>query len=141
MNVIKYTTAIESECYEIAVLKGEVWNTTYRGIYSDDVINNYDIIGNQNRFIQIVDNPNVALFVAKDESKIIGYMSCGEPYRPFLNYKQEIGLLYILKQYQGYGIGKELFRIGKETMVTTSSLSPAISTIIAPSSFTRKWVV
>ena len=38
-------------------------------------------------------------------------MSCGMPYRPYKDYKQEIGLLYLLKEYQKKGIGKELFNI------------------------------
>lgn len=116
MNNITYMEAEIDDCYEIAKLKGEVWNSTYRGIYSDEKINNYDVQRNEQTFIKIVNNPSVTLFVAKDGEKIIGFMSCGEPYRLYLNYKQEIGLLYILKQYQGHGVGKKLFNLGKETI-------------------------
>ena len=38
-------------------------------------------------------------------------MDCGVPYRLYKDYQQEIGLLYLLKEYQRKGIGKKLFNI------------------------------
>ena len=38
-------------------------------------------------------------------------MDYGIPIRPYKDYNQEIGLLYLLKEYQRKGIGKELFNI------------------------------
>ena len=114
MKNITYRIAEEKDCYEIAKLKGEVWNTTYRGIYSDEVLDNYDVERNKQTFEGIVSSPKIALYVAADGDKIVGFISCGEPYRPFLHYKQDIGLLYILKEYQKMGIGKKLFSIAKD---------------------------
>lgn len=114
MSNITYRKATIKDCYSIAKLKGEIWDTTYRGIYSDALIDNYDITKNKLIFEGIVSNPNYSLYVAMDNQIIIGFMSCGEPYRPFLKYKKEIGLLYILKEYQRKGIGKMLFLIAKD---------------------------
>lgn len=114
MGQITYRLADIEDCYRLAVLKKEIWNTTYRGIYSDDKINNYDILRNTLKFKEIVNNPNIALYIAFDYEQIIGYMSCGEPYRSFRNFKQEIGLLYVRKEYQKKGIGRTFFTIGKE---------------------------
>ena len=114
MSNIIFRKAIISDCYSIAKLKGEIWNTTYRGIYSDTLIDNYDINKNKLIFESIISNPNYAVYVAIDNNTIIGFMSCGDPYKPFLNYKKEIGLLYILKEYQRKGIGKKLFFIAKD---------------------------
>ena len=52
--------------------------------------------------------------MATDGEKIVGFMTCGKPYRPFREYGQEVGLLYILKEYQRQGIGREFFRIAKK---------------------------
>lgn len=114
MSNIIYRKAKINDCYSIAKLKGEVWNTTYRGIYSDTLIDNYDIKRNKLIFEGIISNPNYELYVAIDNKKIIGFMSCGEPYRPFLKYNKEIGLLYILNEYQRKGIGKMLFLIARD---------------------------
>jgi len=118
LNEIKilYTKAMMKDCYEIAKLKGEVWNTTYRGIYSDEALDNYDIERNKQTFEKIVENPKLSLYIVKDAEKIVGFISFGEPYRPFLHYQQEVGLLYILKEYQKFGIGKKLFSIAKDNV-------------------------
>ena len=116
MKNISIREATIKDCYEIAVVKSIVWNTTYRGIYPDAMLDNYDIKRNRETFEKIVANPNISLFIAEDNEKIIGFMDCGEPYRPFQNYKQEIGLLYVLKEYQNQGIGRELFLLGKKTI-------------------------
>ncbi|MCL2773238.1 MAG: GNAT family N-acetyltransferase [Oscillospiraceae bacterium] len=117
MNDITYRIAAKEDCYEIAKLKGEVWNTTYRGIYSDKAIDNYDVEKNRQTFEKIIENPKISLYVAEDAGKIVGFISCGEPYRPFLQYKQDIGLFYILKEYQRIGIGKKLFSIAKADII------------------------
>ena len=114
MRII-YRAAVMEDCREIAKLKGIVWNTTYRGIYPDKTIDNYDIDRNEQTFEKIVMNPKISLYVANAE-KIVGFVSFGEPYRPFLHYKHEIGLLYILKEYQGIGIGKKLFSMAKQSI-------------------------
>jgi len=41
MNTITYRKAIVTDCHELAVLKGLVWNTTYKGIYPDEKLTGY----------------------------------------------------------------------------------------------------
>lgn len=114
MQQIIYRKATSNDCLEIATLKGIVWNTTYKGIYSDDSLANYDIPKNQGIFEQIVNNPDIELYVATDNDKIVGFMTCGKPYKPFQDFRQEVGLLYILKEYQRQGIGRQFFRIARK---------------------------
>ena len=113
MNTITYRKAVLEDCLELAILKGQVWNTTYKGIYSEEKLSGYDIAKNESIFQNIVTNPDIELFVALDNQKIVGLMTCGKPYRPFMDFQQEIGLLYILKEYQRKGIGKTFFEIAK----------------------------
>jgi len=111
---ISYRKAQLADCYEIAVLKGMVWNTTYQGIYPVEKLSGYDVEKNRRIFENIVENPNISLYVAVDDSKIVGFMTCGVPYKPFREYRQEIGLLYILKEYQRQGIGTAFFEIARK---------------------------
>lgn len=104
--------AKEDDCNELSKLKQQVWIETYSGIYSDSRIYDYDYEKNSEKFLNIINNPDVELYVVEDKGKLVGYMDCGAPYRPYKEYKQEIGLLYLLKEYQKQGIGKELFYIG-----------------------------
>lgn len=104
--------ANKCDCEELSKLKHTVWSETYRGIYSDEKIDNYDYKKNEEKFLNILSNPKIKLYVVVDQDKIVGYMDCGMPIRQYKNYKQEIGLLYLLKEYQRKGIGKELFQLG-----------------------------
>lgn len=104
--------AAVSDCRRLSVLKREVWETTYRGIYPDEMLDRYDYLKHEEKFQVILENPDISLFAAEDEGSLIGYMSCGSPMRSFRNYRFEIGLLYLKKEYQGHGIGKKLFETG-----------------------------
>lgn len=119
MSNITYRKATIADCYSIAELKGVVWNTTYKGIYPDEKLTGYDIAKNEQIFQTIVNNPEIELYVATDRDRIIGFMTCGKPYKPFRHYKQEVGLLYILKEYQRQGIGKKFFEIARKQVKET----------------------
>ena len=103
--------ANENDCDDLSKLKQQVWSETYRGIYNDEIIDNFDYQKNSEKFLNIINNPLIDLYVVEDNNRIVGYMDCGSPYRPYKEYNQEIGLLYLLKEYQKNGIGKELFNI------------------------------
>ena len=44
---------------ELSILKRNIWETTYRGIYSDDKINNYSYSDNEEKFLNIISNKNI----------------------------------------------------------------------------------
>lgn len=110
--IIRFAT--ENDCEELSILKHTIWDQTYRGIYSDEKIDNYDYDKNKEKFLNMISDTNVELYVVQDNKKIVGYMKCGTPFRPYKDYKQEIGLLYIHKDYQKKGIGKKLFNIASD---------------------------
>lgn len=114
MTNIAYRKATTEDCYSIAELKGIVWNTTYKGIYPNEKLSGYDINKNEQILQNIVNNPEIEIYVATDFGKIVGFMTCGKPYKPFRHYEQEVGLLYILKEYQKQGIGKGFFELARK---------------------------
>jgi len=114
MRNITYRKATLDDCYSIAELKGVVWNTTYKGIYPDEKLIGYDVGKNEGIFQTIVNNPDIEVYVATNQDRIVGFMTCGKPYIPFMHYEQEVGLLYILKEYQRKGIGKGFFDIARK---------------------------
>lgn len=116
---IAYRKATIEDCYSIAELKGIVWNTTYKGIYPDEKLMNYDVSKNEQIIRNIVDNPEIEIYVATTDDKIVGFMTCGKPYKPFMHYEQEVGLLYILREYQKQGIGKCFFEIARKQVKET----------------------
>lgn len=109
---IQIRKAVPLDCRALSVLKRAVWETTYRGIYPDEMLDQYDSHKHEEKFRAILANPDISLYTARDAEQLIGYMSCGAPFRPFQDYQFEISLLYVKKEYQGHGIGKRLLQTG-----------------------------
>ncbi|MDE6140978.1 MAG: GNAT family N-acetyltransferase [Bacilli bacterium] len=104
--------AIKEDVKNLSKLKQLVWDETYRGIYDDDIIDNFDYTKSENSFQGIIDNASISLYVVESEDELVGYMSVGVPVRKFADYNQEIGLLYLRKDFQHQGIGRKLFNMG-----------------------------
>ena len=112
----KIRKATVEDSKELAIVKRKAWESTYRGIYPDEKLDNYNFEEQGSKFNNLISNENITFYVVEFENKIIGYMSCGQPMRAFKHYEQEIGLLYILKEYQGQGIGRRLFSIAYDNI-------------------------
>ncbi|MBM6818903.1 MULTISPECIES: GNAT family N-acetyltransferase [Clostridia] len=104
------------DCRSLALLKRIVWETTYRGIYPDEKIDKYDVDLNENKFKNMIKEQSQRLFVILSDSKIIGYISCGKIMGAFDKHTHDIGLLYLLKEYQGKGIGRQMFEFAKKEL-------------------------
>ncbi len=105
----KIRIATNNDVKNLAILKQKVWDETYRGIYSDDIIDNFDYEESERMFKNIINNDKISLYVVESNKELVGYMDVGVPFRKFNNYEQEIGLLYLRKDFQKNGIGKKIF--------------------------------
>lgn len=108
--------ATNEDCRSLAILKRRVWETTYRGIYPDEKLDKYDIDLNENKFKDMIKQQSQKLIVVLNDSEIIGYMSYGKILRGFDEHTHDIGLLYLEKEYQGKGIGLDLFQFAKNEL-------------------------
>lgn len=104
--------ATKDDVKNLSILKQKVWDETYRGIYSNDIIDNFDYEKSEENFKSIINNKKISFYVVEMNEELVGYMDVGVPIRKFDNYEQEIGLLYLRKDFQKMGIGKELFALG-----------------------------
>ena len=112
MSKSKFTIrlATKADCPILADVKLAAWETTYRDIYPDYKFDEYDRVKQTQKFEVFVDDPDNDLFVAENQDgKIVGYMSCGKPRYPYLDYEQEIGMLYLLTECRGQGLGTQFF--------------------------------
>lgn len=99
---------------ELSYLKKQVWETTYRGIYEDSKIDNYDYVKREEKFKNLINSDNQEVYVCKDNNKIIGYMVVGEPLHGKLEgYNLTINDLGIESSYRGQGIGRMFIDIAK----------------------------
>ena len=85
--------AREEYCGKLAIIKKKVWNTTYRGIYNNDELDNYDYKYHENKFLNKINDT----YVIFEDEEIIGYFSFGKPKYEYKDYKYCLNSLYILK--------------------------------------------
>lgn len=113
-SLVQFRRAVLSDCREIAAVKRRIWETTYRGIYPDAKIDGYDMPAQEEKFASIVRNGKMSLYVAEKDGNLLGYMCYGENFRKAFGKTNEILLLYVLKEYQGQGIGRRFFQIARD---------------------------
>lgn len=101
----EFVLANEDSAKTIAELRHEIWNTTYRGIYSDERIDNYDYEEHRQRDLRRIQNISYHVYLIVNIDEPIGYFTflTAEPVY--------IQSLYIRQEYQRQGIGKQAFAL------------------------------
>lgn len=117
MNIV-YRKATVGDAYGIAYVSAYSWKETYTGLLPEDYleyrINNINNkVDDTKNFIK--KHPNYLVSVANN--KVVGI--CNYDRSNNANYSDYgyIGALYVLKEYQGIGIGKELFKMAIEGLI------------------------
>jgi len=105
MNIRK---AVLSDAKGIAKVHVDCWKTTYKNIVSDQYLMKLTYESREQIWINNI--PNGSVYVAENkEGEIIGFSSGGiERSGKYNGYEGELYAIYILKEYQGNGIGKAL---------------------------------
>lgn len=112
---MEFCLANENDAMELSCLKKAIWETTYRGIYDDKDIDNYDFQLRKEKFKKLILDKNQEVYVCKDNDKIIGYMVLGVPLHDSLEgYEIAINDLGVDLNHRGQGIGKKFMSIAKE---------------------------
>ena len=102
---IEFVLANENAAEIISKLRHEIWDTTYRGIYSDERIDNYDYEEHRQRDLKRIRDISYHVYLIVDRGNPIGYFN-------FLTTETVyIQSLYIRQEYQHYGIGKQAFAL------------------------------
>lgn len=94
---------------EVARIKVEAWNDSYKGIVDDEYLKNMNYKRTADKWLNNFDNEN--FIVAVYEDKIVGFCRYGEridELERFTEYDGEIYAIYIDKNFKRKGIGKEM---------------------------------
>ena len=114
MKDVIFRKATVEDCRALSELKRDVWSTTYSGIYPQEKLDGYDVEKNEGIFRSFVERPDIELYLAETNGKPIGLMTVGKPYKLYNEYNQEVALLYIRKDFQRMGIGRQFLEIAKD---------------------------
>ena len=103
---IDFVPAKTSDAPAISALRQRIWDTTYRGIYPDAVIDDFNYAWHQQRDLKKISDPSFTAYLIRYGDKDIGYFI-------FQHAGSEVWLhsLYVLQEYQHRGIGKQAFSI------------------------------
>lgn len=120
---MKIRAAELSDAGGIAKVHVDSWRTTYKNIIPEEFLENLSYQSREELWINII--PKGIVFVAEnDEGQIVGFSSGGkERSGDYKEYQGELSSIYILKEFQGQGIGKALVKsvtkeLGKSGMNT-----------------------
>ena len=95
----------------IAKVHVDSWRTTYAGIVPDSYLANLSYARRETFWHDILNNvaANSYPFVAvNDAGEIIGFVSGGPQHNGDPAYQAELYSIYLLQEYQGQGIGRQL---------------------------------
>lgn len=96
----------------LAKVHYESWKTTYKGIFSEETFKNrtYEVVLEHWRPRLEQKAVDSQCFLAEtDEGEIFAFAECGKERTGKYGIDGELYTIYMLEQYQGNGIGKELF--------------------------------
>ncbi|MBR2834370.1 MAG: GNAT family N-acetyltransferase [Coriobacteriales bacterium] len=93
----------------ISMLRQKIWDTTYRGIYPDTVIDDFNYEWHQQQDLKKISDPSFTVYLINYGDENIGYFI-------FQHTGSNVWLhsLYVLQEYQYRGIGKQAFAILKD---------------------------
>ena len=105
MNV-EFVPAKASNAAAISTLRQRIWDTTYRGIYPDAVIDDFDYDWHLQHDLKKISDPSFMAYLIKYGEENIGYFI-------FQHVDSRIWLhsLYVLQDYQHKGIGKQALSV------------------------------
>lgn len=106
---MKIREAKQTDAKGIAKVHVDSWRTTYKNIISDDFLQKLSYEQRTNIWIQNLSNESNYVFVAENnEGEIVGFADCGKRLTNQIDHSGDLTSIYILEEYQGQGIGKQL---------------------------------
>ena len=70
-----FVEAAKEDVPEIIALRHQIWGTTYRGIYPDDMIDNFDWAWHQEKELLRINDPAYSVYLLQKDDQNIGYLT------------------------------------------------------------------
>lgn len=98
-----FIPAGESDAHTMGILRQQAWSDTYRGIYPDEMIDNFDYAWHAERDLRRIQSPQYQNYLIQVAHRNVGYLIVRKG-NPLL-----LQSLYLLPEAQRKGIGRQVF--------------------------------
>ena len=116
---IVYRKANIKDSLAIAKVHVESWQKSFAGIVPQEFLDNLTIEKREVAFRQRFDDENYKMFVAKTaQNEIVGFADFGKAREDGFGFEAELYAIYLLSEFQGKGIGENLFRLCQKEMIS-----------------------
>lgn len=110
--MVTFQIATEADAPILTQTRRKAWDAAYRGIYPDDMIDDYDFAWYLEKDRQRVSDPEQAVYLLMDGDCCGGYVCIGPPsYGAYKDFALCLNALYFLPAYQGRGFGRQAFEL------------------------------
>ncbi len=107
--MIQYQRAAPNDAPLLAATRQKAWAATYRGIYPDEMIDNFDYPWHTAREAQNLKNPDIYTYLIMDGECCRGYFTYFIKNAPiWRDYHVRLFSLYLLPELQGRGLGRQI---------------------------------
>ena len=107
---VEFRRASPEDARLLAETRRRAWDTTYRGIYPDAMIDEYDLEAHTARDAARIADPSNAVFLAMDGAECVGYFTYGPyTYGRYKDFALCLNSLYFLPGYRRMGLGRRAF--------------------------------
>ncbi len=89
-----------------------IWKETYRDIYPDEMLENYDLTASEARFAARIADSAHQIWLYFSGVECIGYFAIGPSnFGPYKDFDLCLNNLYLRKEYKGRGLGRRAYAI------------------------------
>lgn len=113
--MIEIRRALLEDAATIIATRQKAWAATYRGIYPDAMIDDFDWEWHLEAEMRRLSHPDFYCHLVMDKGKCVGYLSYGPVCTGvWKDFRFRLHSLYLLPSYQRMGLGKRLFQLAQQ---------------------------
>jgi 3-deoxy-manno-octulosonate cytidylyltransferase (CMP-KDO synthetase) len=115
---IIYRQADTNDALGIAKVHVESWHKSFAGIVPQEFLDNLTVEAREKAFKERFGEAKYKMFVAENaKDGIVGFADFGKARKSGFEFEAELYAIYILSEFQGKGIGENLFRLCQKEMI------------------------
>jgi len=115
---ITYRKANVEDALAVAKVHVESWHKSFAGVVPQEFLDNLNVEKREQAFRQRFSEADYKMFVAEtSENKVVGFADFGAARESDFGFQAELYAIYLLHEFQGKGIGENLFRLCQKEMI------------------------